>query len=102
MARGHVNRIKRPDTWLRRPSLRREDFSCQPGAVHTWHFSDMARCPTWVRFQGQSGLYVLGASISPFDPMYGPAVRCKRFFVEVAVAVLHQCIRSLIGAGLLR
>src|SRR6476659_2219634 len=34
--------------------------------------------------------------------MYGPAVRCKRFFVEVAVAVLHQCIRSLIGADLLR
>src|SRR5258706_1233717 len=36
MASGHVNRIKRPDTWLHRPSLRREDFSCQPGAVHTW------------------------------------------------------------------
>src|SRR5258705_11475470 len=35
-------------------------------------------------------------------PMYGPAVRCKSFFVEVAVAVLHQCILSLIGADLLR
>jgi hypothetical protein len=22
---------------------------CQPGAVHTWHFSDMAQCLTWVR-----------------------------------------------------
>jgi hypothetical protein len=30
--------------------------------------------------------------------MYGPAVRCKRFFVELSVAVLHQCIRPLIGA----
>jgi hypothetical protein len=29
--------------------------------------------------------------------MYGPAVRCKRF-VELASAVLHQCIRPLIGA----
>jgi hypothetical protein len=38
MASGHVNRIYRPNTWLYRPSLRREDFSCQPGAVHTWHF----------------------------------------------------------------
>src|SRR4029450_6045039 len=37
MASGHVNRTYRPNTWLHRPSLRREDFSCQPGAVHTWH-----------------------------------------------------------------
>src|SRR5882762_9710648 len=35
MASGHVNRIYRPNTWQHRPSLRREDFSCQPGAVHT-------------------------------------------------------------------
>jgi hypothetical protein len=32
-----VNRIYRPNTWQHRPSLRREDSSCQPGAVHTWH-----------------------------------------------------------------
>ena len=38
--------IYRPNTWPHRPSLRREDFSCQPGAVHTWHFSDSARCLT--------------------------------------------------------
>src|SRR4030088_857925 len=36
MASGHVNRAKRPNTWPHRPSLQREDFSCQPGAVHTW------------------------------------------------------------------
>src|SRR6202048_1964510 len=29
--------------------------------------------------------------------MYGPAVRCK-WFAELAVSVLHQCIRPLIGA----
>jgi hypothetical protein len=40
MASGHVNRIYRPNTWQHRPSLRREDFSCQPGAVHTWHETD--------------------------------------------------------------
>jgi hypothetical protein len=37
MASGHVNRTERPNTWQHRPSLRREDSSCQPGAVHTWH-----------------------------------------------------------------
>jgi hypothetical protein len=52
MASGHVNRTYRPNTWLHRPSLRREDFSCQPGAVHTWHFSDMPRQPDDVRSPG--------------------------------------------------
>ena len=36
MASGDVNRTQRPNTWLHRPSLRREDFPCQLGAVHTW------------------------------------------------------------------
>jgi hypothetical protein len=31
-----VNRTQRPNTWLHRPSLRREDSPCQLGAVHTW------------------------------------------------------------------
>src|SRR5229473_3361622 len=30
--------------------------------------------------------------------MYGPAVRCKRFSSSCRFAVLHQCIRPLIGA----
>ena len=34
--------------------------------------------------------------------MYGPAARCKRFSSSWHSAVLHQCIRSLIGAVLLR
>ena len=37
MASGHVNRARRPNTWLHRPALRREDSPCQLGAVHTWH-----------------------------------------------------------------
>jgi hypothetical protein len=42
MASGQVNRIKRPNTWLQRPMLQnREESSCQTGAVHTWHFSDL-------------------------------------------------------------
>ena len=43
MASGHVNRTNRPNTWLHRPSLRREDFPCQPGAVHTWHEREVLR-----------------------------------------------------------
>jgi hypothetical protein len=36
MASGLVCRANRPNTWLHRPSLRREVFPCQLGAVHTW------------------------------------------------------------------
>jgi hypothetical protein len=41
MASGHVNRTDRPNTWLHRPSLQREDSPCQPGAVHTWPKADI-------------------------------------------------------------
>src|SRR5229473_5675168 len=54
MASGHVNRTKRPNTWLHRPSLRREDFSCQPGAVHTWHKTDIDPATIDVCYRGQS------------------------------------------------
>jgi len=40
---------------------------------------------------------MLDQSITGFDPMYGPAVRCKSLRRAVC-AVLHQCIRPLIGA----
>src|SRR5271168_4741540 len=39
MASGHVNRTNRPNTWLHRPNLQREESSCQLGAVHTWHLA---------------------------------------------------------------
>ena len=42
MASGHANRANRPNTWLHRPHLRREDSPCQLGAVHTWHIPDPA------------------------------------------------------------
>jgi hypothetical protein len=64
MASGHVNRTKRPNTWLHRPNLRREDSPCQPGAVHTWPDSEVAACPDDFRFLEYSGLVVLTASLS--------------------------------------
>jgi hypothetical protein len=53
MASGHVNRINRPNTWLHRPSPRREDSPCQLGAVHTWHLTDIQLAPRNVRFSNR-------------------------------------------------
>jgi hypothetical protein len=68
MASGHVNRTYRPNTWLHRPSLRREDFSCQPGAVHTWHETDKPTALRDVRCWVNSGKYMLAWSFSGFGP----------------------------------
>ena len=56
MASGHVNRIKRPNTWLHRPMLQnREESSCQTGAVHTWHKADVPLVSTHARCWRNSG-----------------------------------------------
>jgi hypothetical protein len=54
MASGHVNRPNRPNTWLHRPSCKREENPCQRGAVHTWHNSDLPRRLSFGRFGGRS------------------------------------------------
>ena len=53
MASGHVNRANRPNTWLHRPTLQRDDSSCQPGAVHTWPLADIAPRSADVCFPGE-------------------------------------------------
>src|SRR5262249_28082568 len=40
-------------TWLHRPAMRREDFPCQLGAVHTWHKADVPRAERDVRFSNR-------------------------------------------------
>jgi hypothetical protein len=55
MASGPLCRVNRPNTWLHRPRLQREENPCQLGAVHTWHFSDKLTAPTNVRYCGQIG-----------------------------------------------
>ena len=52
MASGHVNRTQRPNTWLHRPSLRREDSPCQLGAVHTWPLASFRRAAEFSRYRG--------------------------------------------------
>jgi hypothetical protein len=61
------------------------------------HRTDMLPLLSDVRCWSNSGKHVLFQSISPFDPMYGPAVRCKWILPSWRLAVLHQCIRPLIG-----
>ena len=53
MASGHVYRTQRPNTWLHRPSLRREDSPCQLGAVHTWPLADAPSFRLRVRFSNR-------------------------------------------------
>src|SRR4029453_19496728 len=53
MASGHVNRTNRPNTWLHRPTCKREEKPCQLGAVHTWHKADMPMAPSNVRFSNR-------------------------------------------------
>jgi len=55
MASGHLNRTNRPNTWLLRPMLQREDSTCQPGAVHTWPSASFRVRATIRSLSGQSG-----------------------------------------------
>jgi hypothetical protein len=68
MASGHVNRTNRPNTWLHRPACGREESPCQPGAVHTWHISDIARQQVEVRFRCKSGHAADITAMTGFDP----------------------------------
>jgi hypothetical protein len=55
MASGHVNRANKAEH-MAAPHryLRREDFPCQFGAVHTWPFGEVARRLQKDRFQAGS------------------------------------------------
>src|ERR1700722_15358243 len=68
MASGHVNRVNRPDTWLHRPVLQNVK-------------KDLAN-----------------PEPSTHDPHVWSGRALQEDFVELAAAVLHQCIRPQIGA----
>jgi hypothetical protein len=54
--------------------------SCCYGAlVRSWHVSEMPTSSSNVGWQQYTGKHLLRLSSSQFDPMYGPAARCKRF-----------------------
>ena len=64
MASGHANRANRPNTWLHRPTLRREVLTCQRGAVHTWHIADQSATPALRPLLTQSGHFTLFCSFN--------------------------------------
>jgi hypothetical protein len=67
MASGHVNRIKRPNTWLHRPMLQNVKKALAKPEPSTHGFSDMAKRPDDVGSLRQSGR-LLGISRSVSDP----------------------------------
>jgi hypothetical protein len=64
MASGHECRANRPNTWLLRPMLQREDSPCQPGAVHTWPIASFRCGAELVAFGGTADLAGLGADLT--------------------------------------
>jgi hypothetical protein len=68
MAGGHVSRTQRPNTWLHRPAMRRKDFPCQLGAVHTWRDSDPLGCTLEFRLLRRCRRDMLAASFSLHYP----------------------------------
>jgi hypothetical protein len=45
-------------------AAKRKKSPCQPGAVHTWHKTDVPTALRNVRYEGQSGKHVLALSFS--------------------------------------
>ena len=66
--------------------------------VRFWHICDKPTRPAWVRFWVFTGPLFARQPRRSLTPMYGPAVRRQRFSSSWWQAVLHQCIRPLIGA----
>jgi hypothetical protein len=98
MASGHVNRTYRPNTWPHRPSLRREDSSCQPGAVHTWHFCDVhpLRDCLLIEVDRKSSAHPQNDLTDPnptsaSDPTGAEHRRCETIHIQIARLELSGC-----------
>ena len=97
MASGHVNRTQRPNTWLHRPSLRREDSPCQLGAVHTWPFATFRCNAMTCRFRGQSRLSRLfcPGELMSSRPNYSSGTRfeggfdCSFYYFDVILLLVR-------------
>ena len=107
MASGHVNRANRPNTWLHRPRLQREDSPCQLAAVHTWHKANMLfafrnvcyweqrghlRCPLLT----QSGRGAMSGQIDLAECLRESAVKWRSISSrDIAEAVISDTVRAL-------
>jgi hypothetical protein len=71
MASGHVNRIKKAEHMAAPTNAaKREESSCQLGAVHTWHFGDMPTGFENVCFSGWS------QPIHRYTPSFLSKIKC--------------------------
>ena len=61
-------------------------------------FANSLRCNAVSAAEGRASVARLASSRQPVTPMYGAAVRCKRFSSICRLWILHQCIRPQIGA----
>jgi hypothetical protein len=66
--RSHEPRQKAGHMAAPTNAAKREESSCQPGAVHTWHETDMPKHLGDVRYWVNSGKHLLSLSFSGFDP----------------------------------
>ena len=64
MASGHVNRAKGRTHGCTDQACKREESTCQLGAVHTWHLADLTRCLLLGRLSGAK--WTLNAQVEPF------------------------------------
>src|SRR5262245_66603189 len=55
MASGHVKPHRQAEHMAATDQLHREENPCQPGAVHTWHCSDLPASLRCGRYRGKSG-----------------------------------------------
>src|SRR5438045_2339654 len=110
MASGHANRANRPNTWLHRSSLRREESPCQLGAVHTWHEGDvratfligLADAESFKKelrealrelgyVEGQNIAFEFRSAEGKLDRLPGLASELVRLKVDVIVALYVPC-----------
>jgi len=70
--------------------------------TYTLRYRSRSMAKQHVRCWGGVRTYGRHSEIDEIDPMYGQAVRRKRSWSSWRWAVLHQCIRPLIGARCLR
>jgi hypothetical protein len=113
MASGHVNRIKRPNTWLHRPMLqnvKKALANSEPCIQRS------ARCPLFGRYEGKSGrrghrvfvdtevirggplLEVAGHGREAWRAAAGPRGCCGRHFFPAPIRERCYCVRNLYAA----
>ena len=97
MASGHVNRTQRPNTWLHRPSLRREDFSLPTRSRP--HMGPKRTCRGPPAMSALGGLSRHGGFMSSRPPSLRGDTRAVRgFSPESLGAWKFNCLTALTPA----